>query len=106
MTLDSDQEMTLTLINCIHLLVVCFCQAAIVSKISVVFTFIQAYVSKTDLAVQLVKVIPGSSFEQTVMGCSPRYYIPSFVKISQPVLEKKISEGILPYMGVAAILAM
>ena len=30
----------------------------------------------------------------------------SFVKISQPVLEKKIFEGFLPYMGVAAILVM
>ena len=32
--------------------------------------------------------------------------IPSFVKIGPPVLEKKIFEGILPYMGVAAILNM
>ena len=29
-----------------------------------------------------------------------------FVKIGQPVLEKKIFEGFLPYMGVAAILVM
>ena len=32
--------------------------------------------------------------------------IPSFVKIGLPVLEKKIFEGFLPYMGVAAILVM
>ena len=32
--------------------------------------------------------------------------IPSFVKIGPPVLEKKIFEGFLPYMGVAAILVM
>ena len=34
-----------------------------------------------------------------MMGRSPRCYIPSFVKIGQPVLEKKIFEGFLPYMG-------
>ena len=39
------------------------------------------------------------SFEQTMMGWSPRCYIPSFVKICPPVLEKKIFEGFLPYMG-------
>ena len=34
--------------------------------------------------------------------------LPSFVKIGLPVLEKKIFEGFLPYMGVhvAAILVM
>ena len=40
------------------------------------------------------------------MGWSPRCYIPSYVKIGPPVLEKKIFEGFLPYMGVAAILVM
>ena len=39
------------------------------------------------------------------MGRSPRCYIPSFVKISPPVLEK-IFEGFLSYMGMAAILVM
>ena len=29
-----------------------------------------------------------------------------FVKIGLPVLEKKIFEGFVPYMGVAAILVM
>ena len=29
-----------------------------------------------------------------------------FVKIVLPALEKKIFEGVLPYMGVAAILVM
>ena len=33
-------------------------------------------------------------------------YIPSFVEIDPPVPEKKIFEGFLPYMGVAAILVM
>ena len=41
-----------------------------------------------------------------MMGWSPRCYIPSFVKISPPVLEKKIFEEFLSYMGVAAILVM
>ena len=47
-----------------------------------------------------------SSFEQTMMGWIPRCYIPSFLKIGPPVLEKKIFEGFLPYKGVAAILVM
>ena len=33
-----------------------------------------------------------------MMGWSSRCYIPSFVKIVQPVLEKKIFEGFLPYI--------
>ena len=41
-----------------------------------------------------------------MMGWSPRCYIRSFVKISLQVLEKKIFEGFLPYIGVAAILVM
>ena len=41
-----------------------------------------------------------------MMGRSPRCYIPSFMKICPPVLEKKIFEGFLPYMGMAAILVM
>ena len=40
-----------------------------------------------------------------MMGRSRRCYIPSFVKIGQPVLEK-IFEGFLPYMGMVAILVM
>ena len=32
--------------------------------------------------------------------------MPSFVEIGPPVLEKKIFEGFLPYMGMAAILVM
>ena len=41
-----------------------------------------------------------------MMGWSPRYYIPNFVEIRPPVPEKKIFEGFLPYMGVAAILVI
>ena len=41
-----------------------------------------------------------------MMARSPRCYIPSFMKICLPVLEKKIFEGFLPYMGMAAILIM
>ena len=40
------------------------------------------------------------------MGWSPQCYIPSFVEIGQAVLEKKIFEGFLPYMGMLAILGM
>ena len=36
-----------------------------------------------------------------MMGWSSRCYIPSFVEIGSPV-PKKIFEGFLPYMGVAA----
>ena len=59
---------------------------------SIVFTFshVKAYVSKIDLAVKYVKVITGSSFAQTMMGWSPRCYIPSFLEISPPVLEEKM----------------
>ena len=41
-----------------------------------------------------------------MIGRSPRCYIPSFVKIGPPVLEEKIFEGFLPYMGKVAILVM
>ena len=41
-----------------------------------------------------------------MMGWSPQCYIPSFVEIGPPVPEKKIFEGFLPYMSVAAILVM
>ena len=44
--------------------------------------------------------------EQTMISWSPRCYIPSFVEIGPPVPEKKIFEGFLPYMGMAAILVM
>ena len=47
-----------------------------------------------------------SSFEQTMMGPSPQCYIPSHKDIGSLILEKKIFEAFLPYMGVAAILAM
>ena len=40
-----------------------------------------------------------------MMGWNPRCYIPSFVEIGLP-FPKKISEGLLPYMGMAAILVM
>ena len=41
-----------------------------------------------------------------MMGWSPECYIPIFVEIGPPVPEKKIFEGFLPFMSVAAILAM
>ena len=58
------------------------------------------------LPLKKVKVTPGSSFEQTMMGRSPQCYIPTFMEIGQPVSEKKIFEGFLPYMGMAAILVV
>ena len=41
-----------------------------------------------------------------MMDWSPGCYIQSFVEIDTPVPEKKALEGILPYMGVVAILVM
>ena len=46
-------------------------------------------------------VIPGSSFEQTMMGPSPQCYMPSFKAIGLVDLEKKIFEGCLPIMATA-----
>ena len=96
--MGQGREMTLTsnthipsLISC--LLVPSFrSQAAILSEKSTVFTFSyrKAYVTKFDLGVNKVKVNPGSSFVQTMMGWSPQCYIPSFVEFGAPVLEKKI----------------
>ena len=47
-------------------------------------------VTKFDLAIKKDKVNPWSSFEQTMMGRSPRCYIQSFVEIGPLVLENKI----------------
>ena len=64
--------------------------AAIVSEKATVFTFSyrKAKATKFDLAVKKVEVTPGSTFEQAMMGSSPRCYIPTFVEIDPPVLEK------------------
>ena len=59
-----------------------------------------------DLAVKLVKSNLGSPLEQTVKGLSTRCYMPRFKVINLRVLEKKIFEGFLPYMGMAAIFVM
>ena len=61
---------------------------------------------KFDLAVKKAKVNPGKSFEQFMMGLSPKCYIPSFMESGPLVPEKKIFEGILPYMAMTAILVM
>ena len=107
---DLDLQYSLTFIKSFRCLLLPTFRslAAIVSEKSTVFPFShrKAYVTKFDLAVKYVKVTPGSSFEQTMMGWSLRCYIPSFVKIGPPVLEKKIFEGFLPYMGLGAILVM
>ena len=93
---DLDLQYSPTFINSLRCLLLPTFRslAAIVSEKSTVFTFSlrKAYVTKFDLAVKQVKVTPGSSFEQTMMGWSPQCYIPSFVKIGLPVLEK-IFEG-------------
>ena len=47
-----------------------------------------------DLAVKWVKVNPRQSFEQTMIGRSPRCYIPSFVEIG-PLVPEKIFEEFL-----------
>ena len=47
-----------------------------------------------------------SSFEQTIIGLSPQCYIPIFMTIRLLVLEKKIFDGFLTYMEMAAILFM
>ena len=44
-------------------------------------------------------------YSHTFMKSISCLYLPNFVKIGPPVLEK-IFEGFLPYMGVAAILVM
>ena len=111
MTLGQCQEITLTLINYIPSLTplvnfqVSDCNS---TKISIVFAFSHEkpmYVSKIDIAIKKVKVILGSSSDQTMVGWSPRCYIPSFVEIGLSVLEMSF-KGYLPYMGVAAILVM
>ena len=59
-------------IRCLHLQTF-RSRAAIVSEKSTVFTFSyrKAYVTKFDLAIKLVKVTSGSSFEQFMMGWNP-----------------------------------
>ena len=81
-------------------------QASIFSEKSTVFTFSyrKAEVSKFDLSVK--KVTSGLSFIQTMMGRSPRCYIPSFVEIGPPVVLGEDFLRFLPYMGMAAILVM
>ena len=75
--------------------------AAIVPEKSTVSTFShrKVKVTKFNLAVKQVKVTRGSSFEQTMMGWSPQCFMPSFVEIGPPVLEKKIFEGFFTIYG-------
>ena len=96
---DLDLEYSHTFINSITCLPLpnFRTQAAILSEKST-FSYEKAYFTKFDLAVKKIKVNPGSSFEQTMVGRSPRCYIPSFVEIGPQVLEK-IFEGFLSYMG-------
>ena len=92
-TLDQGQEMTDLRYSHIFITSISLkSQAAIVSEKSTFFTFShsKAKFTKFDIAVKQVKVTQGSSFIQTMMGRSPRCYIPSFMEIGLPVLEKKI----------------
>ena len=68
---------------------------------STVFTFSygKAFVTKFDLSVNKVKVNTGSSFVQTMMGWSPRCYIPSFNEIRLLVPEEKIFKGFYHICG-------
>ena len=81
---DIDLQYSHTFINSIRCLLLPTFRslAAIISKKSTVFNFSYGKAQIT------------------------RCYIPSFVEIGPSVLEKKIFEGVLPYMGVAAILVM
>ena len=75
--------------------------ATIVSEKSTVFKFSygKAQITDFDLGVKKVKITPGSSFEQTMIGRRPRCYIPSFVGIGPLVPEKKIIKGFFTIYG-------
>ena len=62
------------------------------------FSYGKAYVTKFNLSVKKVNVNPGSSFEATMMGPSPRCYIPSFVEIC-PLVPEKTFEGFFTIYG-------
>ena len=83
-------------------------QAVIVSKKTTVllFTIEKSQFQNLTLQYNRSRSTQGHHFEQTMMGWSSRCYIPSFVEIGQMVLEKKIFEGFLTCMGMAAILVM
>ena len=90
---DLDLQYSHTFINSIRSCLLLPTFRSLAAKLSekyTVFTFSHrnAYVTKFDLGINQVKVNPGSSFIQTMMGWSTRCYIPSFVKIGPPVPEK------------------
>ena len=95
---DLDLQYSLTFINSIRCLLLPTFRTlpAKVSEMSNIFYFFsdgKAKVTKFDLAVKLVKVTPGSSFEQFIISWSPQCYIPSFVEIGPTSPEKKILNG-------------
>ena len=101
LTLNTNLLSFTELVICIDLLIF----RPLAAAVSEIPFPIEKPVTKFDFAVNQVKVTPGSSFEQTMMGRSPRCYIPSFVEIGPPIPEKMF-EGFLPYMGMVVILVM
>ena len=94
------------LVVCIYQLLGHRLQCFLKNPLFSLFPIEKPKVTNFDLAVKYVKVTPGSSFEQVMMGRSPKCYIPSFMEIGPPFPERKIFERFLPYMGVAAIFVM
>ena len=115
MTLGQGQEMTLILNSHIpsftQIVVSIFqlsghrLQLFLKNPLSLLFSYRKAYVAKFDLAVKSVKVNPGSSFEQSMIGRSLQCYIQSFLEIG-PSVPEKIFEVFLSYMGMVANLVM
>ena len=64
--------------------------------------YLKAYIQNLVENGHVVSEKSKSSFEQNIMGPSPRFYIPRFVE-NGPLILEKIFEGFLPYMGMAAI---
>ena len=114
--LGLGQEMTLTFnthLVSFYILVVCIYQFSglwlhkcLKYPLFSLFSYSKALFSKFELAVKYIKVTPGSSFEETMMGWSPQCYIPSVWKSARLFQRRRFFEGFLPYMGMAAILIM
>ena len=81
-------------------------QVSFIKWLSSRLSHIKAKGTKFDLAIKYAKINQKSSFEQILMSPKPQCYTPR-PKVTGPLVpEKKIFEGFLPYMGMAAILVM